>query len=76
MFDQKYQNICGTSWAGILISIDISTTLLPNNCQCFKNIVSPCSNCHHTMRPGPAASINSLALGVLSWLPLQTALPP
>lgn len=72
----RYIDIIETFWAGMLISIDISTTLLPNNFHCFKNVTS-CRNCHHnTTRSVPAADTNSLALGLLSWLPLQTGLPP
>lgn len=72
----RYIDIIETFWAGMLISIDISTTLLPNNFHCFKNMTS-CRNCHHNItRSVPAADTNSLALGLLSWLPLQTGLPP
>lgn len=68
-------NIIENFWAGILISTGISTTLLPNNFHCFKNV--SCSNCHHNITHSlPAADTNSLALGLLSQLPLQTGLPP
>lgn len=57
------------------IDIGTSTTLFPNDFHCFKNV--SCSNYHHNVTGSvPVADTSSLALGLLSWLSLQTGLSP